>query len=311
MGYTNNRTLLEKADMALSDLTQGGELKPAAAQKFLRLVIKGSPLLKLANAPPMASKKQEVSRIGFGSRILRAGQSGVALTEAQRSKPDFSGVELDSKLFKGQVNIPDEALEDNIEGGELRQTLMELIAEAVSRDAEEVVVNGDTASSDPFLASMDGLLKQAQSNVVDAAGAPLSAALLTDMLKTMPSEHIREKASMRFFTSVDAELGYRQTLAQRETAAGDKLLETDTPVLYSGVPIRAVPLFPEYLGPQNNQTAVLLCNPKNITVGFWRRIKLVTTHDAEAGVLKVIVTMRFDAKFADQMGVTKLINLAA
>ena len=322
MPYTDNRTILagtdyggrtplEKADMALADLMQGGELKPQAAQKFLRLIIQGSPLLKMANAPPMASKKQEVARIGFGQRILRPGQPGVALTQAERSKPDFSNIELDTKLFKGQVNIPDEAFEDNIEHGALRQTLMETIGEAVSRDIEEVVVNGDTTSADPFLAQLDGILKQSQSNIVDAAGAPLSGALLTDVLKTIPSQYLREKTSMRFFTSVDTELGYRQTIAQRETEAGDRLLETDTPVRYSGVPIQPIPLFPENLGPQNNQTEVLLTNPRNITIGFWRRIKFATVQDEEAGQLKIIVTLRFDCRLADENGSAKIVQLAA
>ena len=46
----------------------------------------------------------------------------------------------------------------NIERGELRQTILEMIAEAAGRDMEEVIINGDTASGDPFLATLDGLL---------------------------------------------------------------------------------------------------------------------------------------------------------
>ena len=60
-------------------------------------------------------------------------------------------------------------LEDSIERGELRQTIMEMMAEAISRDMEEVLINGDTLSADPFLAVMDGVLKQTTSNIVDAA----------------------------------------------------------------------------------------------------------------------------------------------
>lgn len=41
MSYPSNRTILEKADLALADLTAGGGiLKPAQAQKFMRLLIK-------------------------------------------------------------------------------------------------------------------------------------------------------------------------------------------------------------------------------------------------------------------------------
>jgi HK97 family phage major capsid protein len=266
-------------------------------------------LLKLATVVPMASPKQQISKIKFGSRILRPGVEATALAPADRSKPDLSSVELDAKLFKAEVRLSDETLEDSIERGELRQTIMEMMAEAISRDMEEVVINGDTSSVDPFLAVMDGVLKQATSNVVDAASNPLSKDLLRDMLKTLPSEYLRDKKSMRFLTSVDADLGYRNTLAERATAAGDRLLEDDTPVLYSGVPVQPVPLFPENLGEANDQTAIVLCNPKNIHVGIWRQVRLESARDISEGTLKIVATLRFHVRYAEEAGVAKSINV--
>ncbi|MGE3674187.1 MAG: phage major capsid protein [Polyangiaceae bacterium] len=310
MGYLSNRTILEKADLALADLTAGGGiLKPAQAQKFMRLLIKESVLMKMATVIPMASPKQQISKIKFGSRILRPGQEATALALADRAKPDLSSVELDAQLFKAEVRLSDEVLEDSIERGELRQTIMEMMAEAISRDMEEVLINGDTVSVDPFLAVMDGVLKQATSNVVDAAGAPISKTLLQSMLKTLPSEHLRDKKAMRFMTSVDADLDYRNTLADRATVAGDRLLESDTPVLHGGVPVQPVPLFPENLGVGNDQTVIVLCNPKNIHVGIWRQIRLESDRDISEGTLKIVATLRFDVKYAEEPGVAKAINV--
>ena len=310
MSYTDNRTILQKADLALADLTVGGGLlKPAQAQKFMRLLIKDSPLMQLATVVPMASPKQQISKIKFGSRVLRPGQEATPLGAGDRAKPDLSQVELDAKLFKAEVRLSDEVLEDSIERGELRQTIMEMMAEAISRDMEDVLINGDTLSADPFLAVMDGVLKQATSNVVDAGGNPISKNLLRDVLKTVPSEHLRDKKAMRFLTSVDADLDYRNSLAERATAVGDRLLEGDTPVLYSGVPLQPIPLFPETLGATGDQTSLLLCNPKNIHVGIWRNIRLESFRDVSAGVLRVVATMRFDARFAEEPGVAKLINI--
>ncbi|MGN6107863.1 MAG: phage major capsid protein [Kofleriaceae bacterium] len=309
-GQLNNRVLLEKADLALADLTTGGGLlKPAQAQKFMRLLIKNSVLMKMATVVPMSAPKQEISKIKFGSRILRPGQEATALPAAERSKPDLSKVELDAELFKGEVRLSDETLEDSIERGELRQTLMELITEAIARDMEEVIIKGDTTSADPFLAVLDGVLKQATSNVVDAAGAPVSKDLLHDLLKTLPSEYLVDKKAMRFLSSVDAELNYRNTLAERATVVGDKFLEGDAPVLYSGVPLVPIPLFPEDLGATNDQTSGLLTNPKNIMVGIWRQIRLESDRDISEGTLKIVATLRFDAKYADENGVAKAINV--
>jgi len=310
VSYTSNRTLLEKADLALADLTAGGGvLLPAQAQKFMRLLIKQSVLMQMATVVPMASPKHQIAKIKFGSRILRRGSEATALPVADRSRPDMSYLELDAQLVKAEVHLSDEVLEDNIERGELRQTILEMIAEAAGRDMEEVIINGDTASADPFLATLDGLLKQATSHIVDAGGVALSKNFLRDLLKSLPNEYLRDKKQMAFLTSVDAELDYRNSLADRATVGGDRFIEEDTPALYSGVPVKPVPLFPENLGQGANRTVALLCNPKNVHVGIWRQIRLESFRDVSAGVLRVVATMRFDAKFAEEAGVAKLINI--
>ncbi len=306
----DNRTLLEKADLALSDLTAGGGiLLPAQAQKFMRLLIKQSVLMQKATVVPMPSPKYQVAKLKFGSRILRPGKEGVALAATDRTKPDLSFLELDAQLFKAEVQLTDEVLEDNIERGELRQTILEMIAEAAGRDMEEILINGDKTSSDSVLAVIDGILKQSMSHVVDAAGTPLTKNIFRDMLKSLPPEYLRDKKAMAFLTGVDADLDYRNSLAERATIGGDRFLEEDAPVLYSGVPVVAVPLFPENLGAANNRTVALLCNPKNIHVGIWRQIRVETVRDVPAGVLRIVATLRFDVKFADELGTAKGVNI--
>ena len=109
----DNRSLLEKADLALADLTTGGGLLlPAQAQKFMRLLIKQSVLLQMVTVVPMAAPKQELPKIKFGSRILRPGQEATALTQAQRAKPDLSKVELDAQLFKGCLLYTSDAADE-------------------------------------------------------------------------------------------------------------------------------------------------------------------------------------------------------
>ncbi len=303
---TDNRTLLEKADLALSDLLTGGELVPAQAKKFVRLLIKESAILSMASVRPMKSKKQLVEKIRFASRILRAGSEAVPLPAGDRSKPDLSKVELDAKLFKAEVHLNNEVLEDNIEQGSLRQTVMELMGEAISRDMDEVVIQGDTASGDAFLAQFDGMLKAATSNVVAGGGNPLDSDDLKGAIKAMPTEFIRSKKRLRFLTSVDAETDYRDTLSGRATVAGDKFLQTDAPIMYSGVPVLDIPLFPEDLGGGNNETNVILSDPKNLMIGIWRKITLETDKDISAGILKIVASLRFDFKFVEESATVKV-----
>ena len=308
--FMDNRTVLEKADLALADLTTGGGmLQPAQAQKFLRILIKESVLLKQATVVPMRSPKQLIEKIRFAGRILRAGSEATALPAGDRSKPDLSQVELDAQLFKAEVRLNNEVLEDSIERAQLRQTIMQLMAEAIARDMDDVIVSGDTVSADPFYAKLDGILKQSAANVVDAGTQPTSKIVLRDMLKSMPSEFLRNKKEMRFFTSVESEIDYRDSLAERATVVGDKFLEQDVPVMYSGVPLLSVPMFPEALGPGNNTCAILLTDPKNIQVGIWRNIRIETFKDVPAGVLIIVATLRFDVKFAEETATVKAINV--
>ena len=309
-GLLDNRTVLEKADLALADLTTGGGLlQPAQAQKFIRILIDESRILKQGTVVPMKSPKQLIEKIRFGGRILRAGSEAAALPAGDRSKPDLSQVELDAQLFKAEVRLNNEVLEDSIERGQLRQTIMQLMAEAISRDIDEVIIRGDTTSPDPFLAKLNGLLKQATSNIVDAQTQSTNKGIFRDMLKSMPSAFLRNKREMRFFTSVDSEIDYRDSLAERATVVGDKFLEQDEPVAYSGVPVVDVPLFPENLGAGNNTTNVLLTDPKNVNIGIWRNIRVETDKLVSEGVLIIVATLRFDVKYAEETAVVKAINV--
>lgn len=303
---TENRTILEKADLALSDLLTGGELVPAQAKKFIRLLIKESVLMGMGQVRPMKSKKQLVEKIRFGSRILRAASEATPLPVGDRAKPDLSKVELDAKLMRAQVNLNDEVLEDNIEQGSLRQTVMELMGERISSDLDELLANGDTTSGDAFLAQLDGMLASATSNVVAGGGNALDSDDLKAAIKAMPTEFKRNKRKLRFLTGVNAETDYRDTLSQRDTNAGDKFLQQDAPIMYSGVPIMDVPHFPEDLGGGSNETNALLLDPKNILVGFWRRIRMETDKDIEAGILKIVASLRADFKYVEETAVVKI-----
>ncbi len=306
---TDNRTLLAKADLALSDLATAGVLQPAQAARFIRIAISESAVMDRATVRPMRSPKELLEKIRFGSRILRAGSEATALPGADRAKPDLSKVELDAKLFKAEIDLSDEVLEDSIERGALRNTVMQLMAERTSLDMDEVLVNGDTASADPFLAQFDGIRKQATSNVVSAGGQNLNKSVLRDAIKAMPKEFLRRKRDLVFFTGTDAEIDYRDSLADRIGTFADNNLQNEIETRYMSVPVVDVPVFPEDLGGGSNETEIILTNPRNITVGMWRRIKMETDKLVREGVLLIVASLRFDVKFQEETSVVKVTTL--
>jgi len=309
-GLLDNRTILEKADLALSDLTAGGGLLlPAQAQKFMRILINEAVILKQATVIPMRSPKQLIEKIRFANRILRSGSEATALPAGDRAVPNLGKVELDAQLFKAEVRLNNEVLEDSIERGQLRQTIMQLMAEAIARDVDEVVIQGERGSPDTFLGKLDGILKQATSHIVDAQNQTTNKGVFRDMLKTMPHAFVRNKKLLRFFTSVNSEIDYKDSLSERATAGSDKYLEDDVAATYAGVPVLDVPMFPEAQGAGGNATSILLTDPKNINVGIWRNIRVEVDKIVTDGVLVIVATLRFDVKYAEETAVVKAVNV--
>jgi HK97 family phage major capsid protein len=307
----SNQELLQKADFALADLTAGsGTLAPAQSQAFMRLLIKEAALLGLTTVTGMKAQKQDIEQIRFTDRILRAGHEATALSEADRAKPDLDMVELDAKLFKAEVRMSAETLEDSIEQGQLKNTIMTLMAERISLDMDEIIVRGDITSTDPFLAQFDGLLAQVTTNTYDHLDNPTNRALFKAMLKSMPSQYVRNKKALRFLTSVDSLIDYRDALADRATAnVGDRFVEQDAPAMYSGVPVIDIPNFPENIGTSTHCTDVVLTDPKNLNVGIWRNIQVETDKLIREGVVLVVATLRFDMKLAVEEAAVKATNV--
>jgi HK97 family phage major capsid protein len=308
MATLQNKALLEKADLALSDLTSGGLLVAQQAANFLRITIKQAKVLPLISVQTMSGPTAEIDKLYFPTRILHAAKPQVALSSNQRAKPTLGKVTLTTHLFKAEIRLGNEVLEDQIERGGLVNTVMETASGAVARDMDEIVIQGDTTSADPDLAELDGIVKQAASNVVAAGGVSLDKNTLRDMQKTMPSEFM-DRSRMLYLVSNQAEIDYRDSVANRATDVGDQALGAYAASLnninYNGMKVIDVPMFPENLGSGNDESYALLLDPKNIVLGFQRKITMETDKDITASELIIVTSVRFDVKYAHEPAVVK------
>lgn len=311
-GLTDNTSLIRKASLSLQDLVNdGGYLVPEQAKRFIRVLIKKAVLLGLVKVEGMRSHTKKLSKVSFQGEVLKPGVSGQALASGDRSKPDLDEVELQAQLFKAEVRLNDEIIEDNIENGNFVNVVMQEMTKAVSRDMEKVVLNGDTTLTG-LLGVLDGIRKQATSNVVAAGGVTLSKNVLRDMEKTLPTEFHEDPASMIYLTSTIAEIDYRDSVSVRETAGGDLALGAtpannmrDGRIAYNGIPVQRIPVMPENLGGGNDETEALFLNPENVNVGIWRQMKLETDKDITSGELIMVMTLRFDTKYEHEPAVVK------
>jgi HK97 family phage major capsid protein len=302
-------TNVSKAEFTLSHLlASGGYLLPEQARKFIQLLIKKSVIVSSMTTYGMAAQKRKLNKIRFGERVLKPGTPGQALPQADRVRPDLSEVELDTQLFKCEVLIEDEVFEDNIEGPALRNTIMQMLGEAISRDVEWIALNGDVLSADPVLAKLDGLLKQATSHTADGGATKLSSTGLSKARKALPHEYKQDPRIMRWWTSVNAEQDFGDTISDRATPLGDKHFEEHPGPRYKATPVVGVPEMPEDYGGVDT-TAALYLDPKNAHMGIHSRIRLRVTEDVQAGNVIIVGKIRFDVKYANEDAVAKLYNI--
>lgn len=306
-----NQSYIEKADLSITNLTSdGGLLLAEQSKQFIELMIDESALLGMVTTVPMNGPKIELTKMGFTSRVLRRASENRALPEADRSKPDLAKVELANEELIAEVRIPYGVVEDNIAQGSFNDYVMSLLSKAISRDLEELVIKGDTTSSDLYLSTFDGILKQAASLVINAGGVRLSKATLKTMLQTMPSKYMKKAKSLAFLTSKNAAIDYADSLSNRQTALGDSKVTSESVGEYAGYSVVPVPLMPEDLG-AGNKTVCLFCEPKNINVGIQRDIRIETDKDISARQYVVVATMRVGCKWQHEPAVVKATEILA
>lgn len=320
---TSNQRLLEKADLSIADLAaDGGLLNPEQSNTFVRKLIESPTVLQRARVVEMSAPERHIDKIFFASRIMRAAVPNTALDEADRSKPTTEQVVLTSKEVMGEVRLPYDVIEDNIERGNIGQqvdgsgtsgtpagggiidTVLAGIADRVAVDFEQFALLGDTSSSDDYLALTDGWLETTRDggNVVNHSGATMDRSLFKDGLMTMPDQYLVNRAGMYHMVSFDNEIEYRDTLASRATGLGDSMIQSNTPVFGFGVPILPVMTMPNDRG--------LFCNPLNLLFGIQRRLHLEYEKLIGERVWRVVITARIDSQVEETDAAVYYSNIA-
>jgi hypothetical protein len=327
---SSNAQLLQKADLALADLSaNGGLLQPEQGAAFIRKLIKEPTIIKQARVVEMTAPQRKINKIGFATRILRKAASGVALTNASttglggRAKPTTEQITLTTQEVIAQVNLPYEVLEDNIERAEsatnspanspwasgLQETLVTLIAERAALDMEELCLLGDTAYTNgadaddaAYLSMFDGWLKLAASgNVVNVANATVTKEMFKAGMKSMPVQYLRNLNALKHFLSVYQVTEYRDTLANRVGAVGDASVQGQVSPSPFGVPLEAAQLMPETTG--------LFTNPLNLIFGIQRQVSLEFDKDITTRTYMVVLTARVCVQIEEVAATVKYTNI--
>lgn len=305
-----NSEIIEKSAMVLNDLASGGLMNPMQFSTFLRMVLDEPTILGDSRTVPMTSDSMKIEKIGFGQRILRAGEEATPLADDQRSKPTTGKVELNAREVIAEVNISYDTLENNIEQGGLQNTIMQMIAQRASLDIEELILNGDRDNpTDPFLALVDGIQKQATEHIYDAAGADISSEIFKNALRQLPKKYLRDPNAWRYYVSHNTDLEWKHHVSKRQTDLGDKLLTGGMATAY-GIPVKGIAMLEPFTYEDTTEaTNAILTHPKNIVTGISRNIRVEVDRDIRARTFIIVLTAKLDCKFEENDAVVQITNL--
>lgn len=307
---------LEKANWTTDQITAptgGGLLTTQQAQKFIQVAIDASVIVKQANNFTSNAPKFEVPRIKLATRILTVGAESTRVADTDRKRPTTGLVTLSTVLFRGEIPVSDELFEDNIERASVADRLMQMIGEAVGRDIEEIAIKADTTrigSETQILAQQDGIIALMQDDLpsgqkIDAAAFQTYDELFAKAIEALPSNYRGNYDQMRFYVPVAVADGYIGALAARGTALGDNAtLNRQSVLKYRGIQIEEVPVLSGNGDPINGTATdygkfVMLMHPKNVYVGWHRRVRIEKFRDPREGTTSFLPNLRFDVKIAD------------
>lgn len=296
------KAVISKAQLVVGDLTAGSGILPVEQfRKFMIIAIKKAVLMKRVRIQEMQNPTYDMPKARAMAQVLHGASSGVALTEAQRSKIDLlAPTHLVSKLLRGAVPVPDEVLEDNVERETLNNTIRDLTAEAVSGDFESLLISGDTTSTNDLLNVTNGILKLITTNLVPAGGAFLGKSVLRDTTLILPDEFRDEESLMVFLTSHRSAIWYRDQVGNRTGDLGDDALTKGDQdpqrrwANYNGSPILPIPRMPSNLGPGTNESPLVYTNPLNFIFGIQRDLRIEFQRDPASGTNIFHVSARVD-----------------
>ena len=304
-----NEEIIQKADFVLADLAAGGKLNPEQTDNFIRTLIDQPTILASCRTVTMNAPQRKINKLGFGSRILQAAVENTPVPNTVA--PDIGQDQLNTSEVIAEVHITYDVIEDNIERGNvntplqtgaggIHQTIVDLIAERAALDLEELSINGNTNSTDPYLALQNGFLALANANVVNVGGA-FDKNAVKSALKTIPTRYLRNRGALQHFVSVDNETELRDQYASRQSALGDSNIVGSLPLTVFGSKVTPVAMMSAAQGLFTDPLILIFCAQRNIMIEY--------TKDIRARQFVIVLTARVGFAIEETNAIVKYTGL--
>jgi len=215
------------------------------------------------------------------------------------------------------------------------------MARQTANDLDDLLINGNTSSSNGLLKALDGFVKLALASgtTVDEAGDNVSRSVFDRVLRNLPNKYLQRRNELRFFTgpgvvqdaiyslgnpnsateasagapspgSTTGDLAFLQGAMRANGGAGS------TGLAPFGIPLVEVPLMPEtvtgdYSGAAGSHGYVELTFPNNRVVGLHRDITVYRQFQPKTDTIEYTQYMRLACNIenADSYVIAKNVKL--
>jgi len=317
----------------------GGLLNAEQSNRFLDFVVDQSVLMQNSRVVRMRASSMDIDKLSVGTRIMR--KATEATDDGSNAAVTFSKVSLSSVKLRLDWEISTESLEDNIEGASLEDHLAQVMARQTANDLDDLLINGNTSSSNTLLKALDGFVKLALASgtTVDEAGDNVSRSVFDRVLRNLPSKYLQRRNELKFFTGPgvvqDAIYSLQNPNSATEATAGAPSPGSTTGDLAFlngamranggagatglapfGIGLTEVPLMPEdvsgdYSGASGSHGYVELTFPNNRVVGLHRDITVYRQFQPKTDTIEYTQFMRVAANIenADSYVIAKNVKL--
>lgn len=164
----------------------GGVLNPEQSRQFIDYIWDEMVLANDGRRVVMRANTMELDKVRVGSRLVA--KATQAEDTGSNSAPAFTKIELTTTKFRLDYEISTESLEDNIEGDQLEDHIVRLMATQFGNDLEDIAINGASgATSGYYQNTLNGFIKQIRdTSYTGAHEAAAASAAMANIWESSP-----------------------------------------------------------------------------------------------------------------------------
>jgi HK97 family phage major capsid protein len=276
-----------------------GILNPEQSNRFIQYIFEQQVLARDGRRVTMRANTAELEKLNVGERVIRAAaQADPTFVNADVR---FTKVEVRTTKIRLDWEVSSEALEDNIEGNTLEDTLVRTMTRAFANDLEDLAINGTGSGTNAFLSILEGFIEKEQDGNSATYGTDIED--LQKLVLAMPRKYRASRSAMKFYADTETVASILNGLGSSGNLNTERIVERvidgtvpqtlGAPIQYRllGLPLVEVPLMPTGY--------VSLTFPENRIWGFQRDVTVHREFKPKKDTIEYTTFLRFGVQIEE------------